>query len=74
MTRTTTEEQALAVLQQLTKEHGTAPYFLAADVVLSDGFFGVDMRVDGEKWRARVPQGSIPPQINRVPVCVLVYG
>ena len=74
MTDTTTKDQALKVLKILTAEHGQAPYFLDADVVYSDGFFGVDIKVDGPKWRTREYKYPVPPQIERVPICVLVYG
>jgi hypothetical protein len=74
MTTVTTKEQALNVLKNLTAMHGTEPYFMKADVVYSDGFFGVDMTVEGEKWRGRENRIHVPPQINRVPICVIVYG
>lgn len=74
MTETTTREQAIHVLQMLTAEHGSQPYFLAADVTYSDGFHGVDLKVDGEKWRGRERRDQVPPRINRVPVCVVVSG
>lgn len=74
MTNTTTEEQAVEVLKQLTAEHGHNPYFRTAEVIYTDGFYGVDMKVSGAEWRARVSQPAIPPQINRVPICVVVFG
>lgn len=74
MTSTTTKEQALKVLQILTAEHGHAPYFKGADVIYADGFFGVDLQVEGPKWRERNPKEPVPPQIDRVPICVVVYG
>lgn len=74
MTSTTTKEQAVKVLQILTAEHGHCPYFLNADIVYNDGFHGVDMKVDGEKWRTREVRGNVPPAIDRVPICVVVYG
>lgn len=74
MTSVTTQEQAIRVLQILTAEHGQAPYFLDAEVVYSDGFFGVDLKVDGEKWRTRPMRDPVPPQIDRVPVYVVVNG
>lgn len=74
MTNTTTKEQAIKVLQILTAEHGHAPYFLNADIVYNDGFHGVDIKVDGEKWRAQNPRVYVPPQIDRVPICIMVHG
>jgi len=75
MTSITTKEQAVFVLKMLTAEHGGQPYFINADVVYNDGFHGVDLKVDGEKWRNRTKKETlVPPQINRVPICVLVYG
>lgn len=74
MTNTTTKEQAIQVLQILTAEHGQAPYFLNAEVIYNDGFHCVDLKVEGEKWRNRSPKPIVPPQIDRVPICVLVYG
>lgn len=74
MTNTTTKEQAVRVLQILTAEHGHAPYFMTADIVYTDGFFGVDLKVDGSKWRTRERPHPVPPQIERVPICVMVYG
>ncbi len=74
MTSTTTKEQAIKVLQILTAEHGHAPYFKGAEVIIADGFHGVDMKVDGEKWRTRSNKQPIPPQIDRVPICVIVHG
>jgi len=74
MTSVTTKEQAIEVLKSLTAIHGTQPYFMKADVIYNDGFFCVDMQVDGNKWRTREEKIHIPPQINRVPICVLVYG
>lgn len=74
MTSTTTKEQAMKVLQILTAEHGTQPYFLNAEIVFNDGFHGVDIKVDGEKWRGRKRKEHVPPAIDRVPICVVVYG
>jgi hypothetical protein len=74
MTTNTTKEDAQKVLQLLTAEHGSQPYFQKADIVYNDGFFGVDIYVDGDKWRSRVEKKLVPPQINRVPICVLVFG
>ncbi len=74
MTSTTTKEQALKVLQILTAEHGNAPYFKGAEVTYADGFHGVDLKVDGEGWRGRDPKSLVPPAIERVPICVMVYG
>lgn len=74
MISTTTKEQALEVLQLLTAEHGTAPYFKSAEVSYSDGFHGVDLKVDGEQWRGRDRKNHIPPSIGRVPICIVVYG
>lgn len=74
MTNTTTKEQALKVLQILTAEHGHAPYFINADIVYNDGFHGVDIKVDGAKWRAQTPKVYVPPQIDRVPICIMVHG
>lgn len=63
------------MLKLLTAEHGTQPYFKGAEVIYNDGFHGVDLKVDGEKWRSRSRREMlVPPQINRVPICVLVYG
>lgn len=62
------------MLQLLTAEHGTQPYFMNADIWYNDGFHGVDMKVDGEKWRSRTRKTHVPPQINRVPICVVVHG
>lgn len=74
MTSATTRAEALDVLHLLTAEHGTEPYFQKADIVYNDGFFCVDLFVEGDKWRARDNKSSVPPRINRVPVCVVVYG
>ena len=74
MTNTTTKDQAIDVLRFLTAEHALQPYFMDADVIYNDGFFCIDFKVDGEKWRQRENKMQIPPQINRVPICVLVYG
>lgn len=75
MTNTTTHEQAVQVLQQLTAAHGQASYFKTAEVIYNDGFHCVDFKVDGEEWRAAGKNKPfIPPQINRVPICILVYG
>jgi hypothetical protein len=62
------------VLQLLTAEHGHASYFINADISFADGFFGVDMKVEGPKWREREQKAHVPPQIDRVPICVVVYG
>lgn len=76
MTSSTTKEQAVEVLRVLTAEHGQAPYFMNAEIVYTDGFFGVDIKVDGVKWRARDQEQVcyVPAQIDRVPVCVMVHG
>lgn len=74
MTSTTTKEQAIEVLQILTAKHGHAPYFLNAEVSYADGFYGVDMKVDGNLWRTREGATAVPPQIDRVPICVVLYG
>lgn len=74
MTSTTTREDAVEVLKTLTAEHGHQPYFIKADVIYSDGFYGVDLRVQGDKWRSVTPKIVMPPQINRVPICVIVHG
>lgn len=74
MTSNTTKEQAIRVLQILTAEHGQAPYFITADVIYNDGFHCVDLKVDGEGWRAREPKHIMPPQIDRVPICILMLG
>jgi hypothetical protein len=74
MTEVTTRDEALEVLQLLTAEHANQPYFQNAEIVYNDGFFGVDMKVEGQAWRIRNPKIPIPPQINRVPICVMVYG
>lgn len=74
MTSLTTKEQATEVLKALTAKHSIHPYFMKADIVFNDGFFGVDIWVDGGKWRDRESKEQIPPQINRVPICVIVYG
>lgn len=74
MTSTTTRDDAVEVLKALTAEHGHEPYFIKADVIYNDGFFCVDMTVEGSSWRARENKKQVPPQINKVPVCVLVYG
>jgi hypothetical protein len=75
MTSTTTYEEALEVLQKLTALHGSEPYFKKAEIVLSDGFHGVDIRVDTEKWQMYRPPGpDCPRRINRVPVCYILEG
>lgn len=75
MTNTTTQEQAVEVLKQITAEHGHAPYFRTAEVIYNDGFYGVDLKVTGKEWREREGvRPRIPPTINRVPICVVVYG
>lgn len=74
MTTSTTREQAVEVLKTLTSDHGLEPYFIKADIISNDGFFCVDMKVDGEKWRTREKKIYVPPQINRVPICVMIYG
>ncbi len=76
MTNTTTKEQAIEVLQDLTARHGQEPYFIGAEVIYNDGFHGVDIKVEGEHWRTAKEQKTlvhIPPQINRVPICIMVY-
>ena len=79
MTTHVSKEQALEVLQIVTAEHGKADYFRKADVIGCDVGFGVDVWVDREKWdqhKAEYNNGisMLPPQINRVPICVLLVG
>lgn len=74
MTSTTSREEAVQVLQILTAEHGNEGYFVGAEITFADGFHGVDMTVDGEKWRSRERKGPIIPRIDRVPICILVHG
>jgi len=74
MTTPTTHEQALEVLHLLTAEHGTAAYFKKAEIVVSDGFHGVDVWVDRETWKEAKMATKIKPRINRVPICYMVVG
>lgn len=72
MTEQISKEQAVEVLQMLTAEHANNDYFIKAEVVSHDIGFGVDLRVDKQKWQL---YGSRPPpRINKVPICVLVVG
>lgn len=72
MTSPTTYEEALEVLHALTAKYCSEPFFKKAEVVLSDGFHGVDVRVDGELWRKNRP--LVQARINRVPVCHIMEG
>jgi hypothetical protein len=74
MTTQTTKEQALEVLKHITHIHANEDYFKKAEVVWADIGHGVDMWVDGPKWRSRVVESSLPPVVNRVPICVLMVG
>ena len=74
MTTQTTKDQALAVLQEVTQVHANEAYFKKAEVVWADIGYGVDLVVDGPKWRMRVDGTSIPPMVNRVRICVLMVG
>lgn len=73
MSAQVTREQAIEVLQLITAEHAGTIYFKKAEVVSSDGGFGVDLIVDREKWGLLMPERPAA-RINRVPVCVLLMG
>jgi hypothetical protein len=74
MTTHTTKEQALEVLRDLTAVHANEDYFKKAEIVHHDIGFGVDILVDGVKWRNRPNPSPIPPVITRVPICILMVG
>lgn len=72
MTSTTTYEEALEVLQKLTAEHGDTSYFKKAEIVYSDGFYGVDLRIDRDLWIKTGAKAS--PRTGRVPVYYIMEG
>ena len=72
MTTLITKEQALEVHAALIAEHGDKDYFLKAEVVWADTGFGIDFRVDREKWQAAGCRA--PGAVQRVHVCTLLHG
>lgn len=74
MTTPTTYDEALEVLKKLTAEHGSRPYFKKAEIVVSDGFHGVDLWVDKVEWKKADLSFKIQVRIDRVPVCYIVEG
>lgn len=74
MTTQVTKEQAALVLRQITSAHAGEDYFKKAEIVVHDVGWGVDLWVEGPKWRSRADQTPIRPRIDRVPVCVIVVG
>jgi hypothetical protein len=72
MTSPTTHQQALEVFHVLTAEHSNEPYFKKAEIVLTDGFYGVDIWVDRELWQRQ--KRTIQVNVNRVPVCYIMQG
>lgn len=74
MTTPTTYNDALEVLRKLTAEHGNQSYFKKAEIVVSDGFHGVDLWVDGIEWRKADLSFKVQVRINRVPICYIIEG
>ncbi len=69
-----TKDHALKILKQLTSQYANETFFKRAEVVAADGGYGVDIWVDGEKWRSHEQRSSIPPLIERVPIYWLMVG
>lgn len=74
MTSQTTKDDACRVLKQITADHANEDYFKKAEIVTHDVGWGVDLWVDGQKWRARRDRTPMPPRIDRVPICVVMVG